>query len=757
MEPFRYLVLFSIMMVLCACQPSKEEAADVGLGNIREARLKVTSQNLEIPVGTHVAEVKALEKWIKLTVKHDDGLQLGDLVTFYNYTGSTVSLIITELYDSTLAASTSIANGATAYIPYEAGVLTWAEVVDDISGENTASVASIPSYWKLFIHGAEGISTGDELQFVGPTGDVVAYTVGTLYNVNLGSATTVAYSNYAYIPYYSFIDEGSQAYDQIQVIDLRQGLTSASITWTVTKQPLNGRLYGTAPNLVYTPSSSFVGYDRFYFIATDTITGEVSQGEIVLKMNPVTYTIYLAQGGNDGTAEEDDPSKPFLTAQGAVNKALALEPSASRRVVISVGPRTLGDFGNVTVYSDFGSYVSWVGADATSRIGNITGLGVGGANDVNGTAGPNLSLTADSNVTFQHISSTGGDGGNAITRTTAGGSAGSITVKARVQNVTSTAGFGVDLATGLCIGHAGGSIVIEEGATAVSVQSDGGGSCDTAGIGGTVVVKGIVGGNVTVNGGYNTSVTEGGKGGTVIVSGTVFGLIQAYGGDSTSGFGGLGGEVTVSGVVASTINVNGGLSTNSTGGNGGVVSILEGGYAAAITAFGGTGIDGGEGGSVAIRSGTVGSINASGGLSFVDTGGKGGYVSLNSGAVADSIAALGGQGVYGGDGGSVALIEATASDINVNGGSTSTLAGTAGNGGTVNLGLSSVAGALYAEGGACHTNDPGDGGTLSLNSTATGIYTDASVAGGTCSNSGAVGDEGVIKLVTGSRTEIIND
>ncbi len=57
------------------------------------------------------------------------------------------------------------------------------------------------------------------------------------------------------------------------------------LTYTVTTQPLNGTLSGTAPNLIYTPATNYLGPDSFTFIAND---GSVSSNSAIVSITVAT-------------------------------------------------------------------------------------------------------------------------------------------------------------------------------------------------------------------------------------------------------------------------------------------------------------------------------------------------------------------------------------------------------------------------------------------------------------------------------------
>ena len=61
------------------------------------------------------------------------------------------------------------------------------------------------------------------------------------------------------------------------------------LTYTVTSPPADGRLSGSGANLIYTPTSGYLGSDSFQFTATDAATGLVSLPELCTSLLTTTY------------------------------------------------------------------------------------------------------------------------------------------------------------------------------------------------------------------------------------------------------------------------------------------------------------------------------------------------------------------------------------------------------------------------------------------------------------------------------------
>lgn len=70
-----------------------------------------------------------------------------------------------------------------------------------------------------------------------------------------------------------------------------------ALTYTVVTQPTNGTLSGSAPNLIYTPATNFIGADSFTFVAYDgTNYSALATVSIAVKYTTITLTVNSAHG-----------------------------------------------------------------------------------------------------------------------------------------------------------------------------------------------------------------------------------------------------------------------------------------------------------------------------------------------------------------------------------------------------------------------------------------------------------------------------
>ncbi|HXH74516.1 MAG TPA: Ig-like domain-containing protein [Bacteriovoracaceae bacterium] len=550
----------------------------------------------------------------------------------------------------------------------------------DYMGE-VVEVGSSYSYLAVFVKNPDGVKRDTSYKIVLATGVVKNIYLDSLKDANGLEVASIPLQGVAYIPWVYGVPVNSHLFQTYSLIDLTVTSAHSAVTYNISHPPKYGFLLGTPPSVIYVPNPGFVGYDRFYYTATD-VSGNYSRASVTINVTPDIKMIYLKTTGNDATGTVDNINYPFQTAQAAVDAAMEINTSASNTVVIRA---YAGSFGAVTLDAAFGDYVSWIGAGVTSSyIGNITATGDDGAIDFAGKPGPAITIKSDNTITFADITSRGGNGGAAATKDTQGGKAGIISFKGTGGNIYAISGMGASFSDGSCIGAHGGQVTIQADTTVSSVTSNGY-SCATSGNGGTIEVAGEVTGDIYAEGGAGT---VSGMGGTVKITGTVNGSIFVPGGDGDAG--GAGGTVNIFGHV-------------------------------------------------------LGSIDASGGDALVENGGAGGAIHFFADSSGVDIYAPGGFGLKsGGQGGYVYLLRAAAQDVFVNGGaSLSTVAAVpvnaGGKGGGISLdGYSSLRN-ISAKGGDCNTTEAGDGGDVLIHSTSTYSLNANVVNGGACGMPGSVG------------------
>ncbi len=117
------------------------------------------------------------------------------------------------------------------------------------------------------------------------------------------------------------VNDAPVAFDQSVPYDLNtpQSVTLTAfdidgdpLTFTVTTQPSNGTLTGTAPNLTYTPDTGYAGNDSFKFVVND---GSVDSNEATISLNlmPVSNVAPVASD-KSLTTPEDSPVQTILHA-----------------------------------------------------------------------------------------------------------------------------------------------------------------------------------------------------------------------------------------------------------------------------------------------------------------------------------------------------------------------------------------------------------------------------------------------------------
>jgi hypothetical protein len=135
----------------------------------------------------------------------------------------------------------------------------------------------------------------------------------------------------------------------------------APLTFTVTSQPANGTLTGTAPNLTYTPGPNFNGFDTFTFAVDDGQAGDTGSVSIaVLAVNDPPVADAQAV-----TTAEDTATAITLTGSDADGDSLSFQVTG----VPAHG--TLAGSGATLTYSPASNYV---GPDAfTFRVRDPSG------------------------------------------------------------------------------------------------------------------------------------------------------------------------------------------------------------------------------------------------------------------------------------------------------------------------------------------------------------------------------------------------
>jgi hypothetical protein len=106
---------------------------------------------------------------------------------------------------------------------------------------------------------------------------------------------------------------------------------SGTITYTIATQPAHGTLTGTAPNLIYTAATTYLGPDSFSFTATNS--GGSSTGTVSITVNaapPVAQAQSIAVAFNS-------PASILLTATGAGTLTYALVATPTHGTVVLSG------------------------------------------------------------------------------------------------------------------------------------------------------------------------------------------------------------------------------------------------------------------------------------------------------------------------------------------------------------------------------------------------------------------------------------
>lgn len=90
------------------------------------------------------------------------------------------------------------------------------------------------------------------------------------------------------------------------------------LSYSITNGPANGILSGTAPNLVYTPSSGFIGSDSFIFTVNDGQGGTAS-ATVIINVTAINNPP-VAEAGPNQTVEQSNPGGALVILDGSGSK-----------------------------------------------------------------------------------------------------------------------------------------------------------------------------------------------------------------------------------------------------------------------------------------------------------------------------------------------------------------------------------------------------------------------------------------------------
>jgi hypothetical protein len=375
-----------------------------------------------------------------------------------------------------------------------------------------------------------------------------------------------------------------------------------ALIFYIIQSPSHGSLSGSGANFTYSPFTNYYGTDSFTFMVSDIF---LNSAVVTVSINVLKSTLFLSPSGSDATGLISDPTKPFQTAQGAVDAAIAFAPSSFKPLMIEVSP---GIYGNITLNSHFGYYISWVGVNGANPTNTIFGnISANGTNGADGTAavgewngkngGNSFGVKFETNLLmkFGNISANGGNGGyhypdplNLTSKPGLAGRGGVVSLKGFFGVITAKGGEGHG-------GGLGGTIYLMTGSQVTSVDASGGqvdrcsqlNFCNTSldsAKGGTILIEtgATVTGAAIAKGGANNGVFTNrrlaGQGGTITIDGTVNGIVEAKGGDTVDSKVGAGGTITINsnGVVSGpSVSVEAGTGSGlPLGNNAGTINVI---------------------------------------------------------------------------------------------------------------------------------------------------------------------------------------
>ena len=208
---------------------------------------------------------------------------------------------------------------------------------------------------------------------------------------------------------------------------------SATLTYAVATQPTHGTLSGTAPNLTYTPTTSYFGADSFTFTVNDGVQTSAA-GTIAITVNPPPPT----------------PTNPSVSVNYQTATAVTLGATGQGTITYAVTTQptngTLSGTAPNLTYTPTGTYV---GTDSFTY--TATNAGGGSVGTVSITVQPapvipvaqNSSATVAFNTATQITAVAGGGNGHALTYSVVTGPAhGSLSAfTGPVATYTPTSGY----------------------------------------------------------------------------------------------------------------------------------------------------------------------------------------------------------------------------------------------------------------------------------------------------------------------------
>lgn len=188
---------------------------------------------------------------------------------------------------------------------------------------------------------------------------------------------------------------------------------SAALTYAIVTPPAHGTLTGTAPNLVYTPGSTYFGADSFTFTVNDGVQTSVA-ATVAITVNPPPPT----PGNPSVSVNYQTPTPITLSAsgQGPITYAVATQP----------GNGTLSGTAPNLTYTPTGTYV---GSDSFTYTATNAGGTTTGTVNITVQSAPLVPVAQNSSVTVAFNTPTsisaiaGGGNGHALTYSVVAGPA----------------------------------------------------------------------------------------------------------------------------------------------------------------------------------------------------------------------------------------------------------------------------------------------------------------------------------------------
>jgi hypothetical protein len=218
---------------------------------------------------------------------------------------ATVSITVTAVNDAPVAGNDSYTTKQGKVLTVVApGVLANDSDID--SPTITAVVATAPAHGTLVLNANGGFSFTPAAGYSGPDSFTYRATDGVLTSA-VATATIAITVNRAPTAASQQVTAQFNA-SALPIVLTASDLDGDPLTYRITVNPLHGTITGTAPNVVYKPTTGYAGNDTFKFVAND---GSVDSLAATVSIRVLTATDRAPEAQEDWVFMDEDTTSPF--------------------------------------------------------------------------------------------------------------------------------------------------------------------------------------------------------------------------------------------------------------------------------------------------------------------------------------------------------------------------------------------------------------------------------------------------------------